>query len=237
MYTSHVKLSIYFLRYLSYNVRDMVDSDKQKKRDDGRNEEEAVITDNHTEAAYDDIDLSEIESSTANKIKTIQKKAQAAEQERRAAVEDLQRSKAEFLNTKKRLEEDVVTRLQREREDVIRSLLPVCDSFQMAMQNKEQWEQVDPVWRKGVEGIHAQLNSVLEQYAVSQINPINEVFDPNLHEAVDEEATDDATLHNTVSKVIQPGYKMERMNDNSTLLRPARVIVATASDTETNDDT
>lgn len=214
----------------------MVDSDKKVNRNDSTQDmEEEIVSDNHINETQDDIGSSDVEAEATKKIKQLKKELRSVEEERRKTAEDLQRAKAEFLNAKKRMNEDITVRIAREREDIISSLLPVCDSFQMAMQNTEQWEQVDPVWRKGVEAIYAQLQSLLEQYHVTQIKPTNEVFDPNIHEAVEEESTDDTSLHNTISKVVQPGYQTRRIDGTTALLRPARVVVyaANAPDSDT----
>lgn len=214
----------------------MVDSDKKVNRNDSTQDmEEEIVSDNHINETQDDIGSSDVEAEATKKIKQLKKELRSVEEERRKTAEDLQRAKAEFLNAKKRMNEDITVRIAREREDIISSLLPVCDSFQMAMQNTEQWEQVDPVWRKGVEAIYAQLQSLLEQYHVTQIKPTNEVFDPNVHEAVEEESTDDTSLHNTISKVVQSGYQIRRTDGTTALLRPARVVVyaANAPDSDT----
>lgn len=207
----------------------MVDSDKKSNQNDSNTDiPEEVMSDNHINETMEDMESSEVEVEAVKKIKQLKKELQSVKEERRRADEELQRAKAEFLNTKKRLNDEVAVRVAREREDIISSLLPVCDSFQMAMQNTEQWERVDPTWRRGVEAIYAQLRSLLEQNNVMQIKPTKEQFDPNLHEAVEEESTDDTSLHNTISRVVQPGYQVRRTDATTVLLRPARVVVYVA---------
>jgi molecular chaperone GrpE len=60
---------------------------------------------------------------------------------------------------------------------------------------------------------------VFEQLQIKEINPINEVFDPELHQAMTTKDSDDE--ENTVLEVMQKGYKLQ-----SKLLRPALVIVS-----------
>ena len=212
----------------------MVDSDKKSKKETEITTDEEIVSDSHIENTQEDMDVSDIETEVTKKVKQLKNELRSAEEERRKTAEELQRAKAEFLNAKKRLNEEVAVRIAREREDVISSLLPVCDSFGMAMQNTTQWELVDPMWRKGVEAIYAQLQSVLEQHNVTQIKPTGEVFDPNLHEAIEEKSTNDPKLHNTVSNVVQPGYQIKRADATAVLLRPARVEVYVASESDSD---
>lgn len=173
-----------------------------------------------------DVDVADIETLTEDIVKKLKKQIKEEKEAKRLALEEVQRIKADFLNNKKRLEQDLEQKLMRNREGFLRSLLPVCDSFQMAMQNSEQWEKVDKVWRSGVEGIYGQLQSVLDEYSVQQISPIGELFDPHLHEAVDEVPATDDVQHNAVARVVQCGYQIQGTNGDMRLLRPARVVVA-----------
>jgi molecular chaperone GrpE len=101
-------------------------------------------------------------------------------------------------------------------------LLPVIDSFSMAMSNKEAWEKVDANWRTGVEYIYQQMMAVLKDRTFSVFGAVGEAFDPLLHEAVSETETTDPSLAHTISAVLQQGYKL---GDN--VLRAARVSVYT----------
>ena len=174
-------------------------------------------------------DITDDEEITVETIKRLKKQLQQIKEEKRQANELVQRTKADFLNAKKRLEEEMASKILRERESVLEDLLPVCDSFQMAMQNTEQWEKVDKVWRTGVEGIYAQLHSVLETYQVKQVQPLGEQFDPGIHEAIDEVPVSDELAHNTITRVIQSGYITTDSSGNTRVLRPARVVVASDS--------
>ena len=94
----------------------------------------------------------------------------------------------------------------------------------MAMQDREAWEAAPEKWRKGVEGIFAQLSSLLQQYSVTKVEPVGELFDPQHHEAIgNEPVTDDAQV-DTVLRVVQPGYNMV-VNGETRQVRPPRVIV------------
>jgi molecular chaperone GrpE len=172
----------------------------------------------------DDPELEEIERSSSNKIKTLQAKLKQCEAEKTDLQDNLQRTKAEFLNAKKRLEEEMIRENERAVEKHIQKLIPLCDSFQMAMSNAEAWNAIDAQWRKGVESIKNQLDKILQSYGVSELVPLDQDFDPNLHEAMAEVPVTEADKDHTVVAVIQNGYMREH-NGRQTLIRPARVSV------------
>lgn len=186
---------------------------------------EIEITENeHTD--NEETELEDIEEATDTKIKTLRAKLTQCEDEKRQILENSQRDKAEFLNARKRIEEDKQKDRVRQRMDHVFELLPLCDSFEMAMSNTEAWEKADKNWRVGVEGIKTQLMKILESYNVSTINQTGENFDPYRHEAIGTEAVIDESLKDKIIKVVQSGYEM-KIGDKTELIRPARVTIGT----------
>ena len=176
------------------------------------------------EEATDDVDLEEVEENIHAKIKKLREKLKQCEQEKMEHLENLQRAKAEFLNAKKRMEEERKQDTQRIISAHIEKLLPLCDSFHMAMQDTQAWKAIDATWRKGIEGIHSQLHSILDAYGVAELNPQGEVFDPNTHEAVSNVKVTDKKQHHVVQQVLQTGF-VRTVDNTQELLRPARVTV------------
>jgi molecular chaperone GrpE len=176
------------------------------------------------EDTADDAELEDIEENSAGKIKKLQQKLKQSEQEKMEHLESLQRAKAEFLNAKRRLEDEKLSDRQRAITDQIEKLLPMCDSFHMAMSNKEAWENIDSTWRKGIESIYNQLQSILASYGVKEVTPLGEEFDPNKHEAMTNVPVDSKELHHKVISVIQNGF-VRTHNGKEQLIRPARVTV------------
>ncbi len=202
----------------------MVDTNKQNQENTQPDDVEITgMTD-----TPDDMDTIETESKAEDKIKALQAKLKAAEAEKTAAMEELHRNKADYLNARKRLEEDASAAKKRLEQKFIEELLPLCDSFAIAMQDEEVWNKVDEQWRKGVEGIHAQLGAILQRYNVQREDPIGAQFDPNRHEALSETTVDDEARHNTIIQVIQAGYYID--DEQHTLIRPARVVVGSYED-------
>jgi len=183
------------------------------------NEEFEDITDELTDTT--EPDLEEIEDAEENKLKKLRDKLKQAEVDRRAALEELATVKADFLNARKRLEEDSKRMVERKTIRHMEALLPLADSFHMAMANPEVWEKADENWRKGVEGINSQLLQILKDNGVTPVDPTGEVFDPARHEAIGTTPTS-ADKVDTVVMVMQQGYEMT-MGDKTELIRPARV--------------
>lgn len=193
-------------------------------KDDMNEKEPEVDIEPTGEDNVDEPLIEDIEDISQSKIKQLQAKLKACEAEKSQHLDDLQRSKADFLNARKRLEEEKVRENERTINKHIEKLLPLCDSFHMAMSNQEAWEAIDPVWRKGVEGIQNQLQRILESYGVTEFSPQGETFDPTRHEAMAEVPVNDEKQDHTVVLVMQNGFTRE-INGKSELIRPARVSV------------
>lgn len=187
---------------------------------------EMEITDEES-TNTDETELVDIEETTDKKIKKIKEKLKICEEEKRQLLDETQRAKADFLNARKRLEEERLQDRLRSIKTHIEKLLPLCDSFQMAMQDEEVWNKADESWRKGIEGIYTQLKSILKSYNVEEVDPTGHEFDPHLHEAVSTEVTDDKKKQNKVISVLQKGYLIRTVDSEETI-RPARVTIGTA---------
>ena len=90
----------------------------------------------------------------------------------------------------------------------------------MAFSNKDAWSKVDENWRRGVEHIYSQLNTIFDEYGVKEIGETGENFDPNFHQSIEMTLTDNKENNHKVSVVIQKGY---RLGDR--VIRAARVNV------------
>jgi molecular chaperone GrpE len=187
-------------------------------------EEFEDITDEMTD--MDEPDLEEIENAEENKLKKLRDKLKLADEDKRSAMEELASVKADYLNARKRLEEDAVRTIERKGNQHLEDLLPLADSFAMAMSNKEVWEKADENWRKGIEGIYAQLLQILRDGGVESVDPTGEQFDPNLHEAISTQEVADDQVDKILS-VMQLGYQIVK-GDQKRALRPARVIIGVA---------
>ena len=171
-----------------------------------------------------DPELTDGAAKSNEKIAKLRQKLNDCEERKRKLGEDLQRTKADFLNARTRLQNEQQTMGERQIDEFIRDLLPLCDSFAMAMRDTTAWEAVDENWRAGVEGIKQQLDRILLKYQVTTLGTEGEPFDPEKHEAVETCLVADQAAHDTVVTVHQTGYAREAESELR-IIRPARVGV------------
>ncbi len=140
-------------------------------------------------------------------------------QERDQFLNLLQRTRADFENYQKRN--------QREREQERRyyhgafaqDLLPVLDNLERATFSARQVGETGPLVQ-GVALVLNQLLDLLRRHGVTPIDAEGKPFDPNLHQAVMQQPTDDVPPH-TVTQVLEKGFVI-----HDRVLRPARVAVS-----------
>ncbi len=157
---------------------------------------------------------------TKDTVKDLREKLKKALAEKQEYLEGWQRSKADFVNARKREEESRAELVKFANEDLIFELLPALDSFTMAFANKEAWEKADKNWRQGVEYIYAQLMSALERSGLKSFDPKGEKLDPFKHTAISTVPVADQAQEHTVVEVVQKGYTLR-----DKVIRPAQVKV------------
>lgn len=174
-------------------------------------------------------ELEEIEERSEEKLKKLRQQLAACEDEKKAILDESLRGRADFMNARKRLEDERRKDRMRFQRRHVEELLPLCDSFEMAMGDVEIWEKADQSWRTGIEGIYAQLKSLLGMYGVRAFSPAGEAFDPHRHDAVGTEVVTDESRAHTVVVVVQPGYEMTADGETE-IIRPARVTTGIIND-------
>lgn len=143
--------------------------------------------------------------------------AQRTIQEQR---EQVLRVQAEMDNLRKRSVREVENAHKFGLERLISELLPVKDSMELGLVAASD-EAVDVAKvREGLEMTLRMWKSSLEKFGVEEVDPAGETFDPELHEAMSMQESDEAGS-GTVITVFQKGYTL-----NGRLVRPAKVVVA-----------
>ena len=160
------------------------------------------------------------EENAAETIKKLRDKLKKCAEEKQEYLTGWQRAKADMVNTRKRDEEEKREFIKFANAGLIEELIPVLDSFDMAMGNKEAWEKADKNWRMGVEYIHSQLIKVLKENGVTELNPLNQKYDHNHQEAISHDPVSDQKLHDVVIQVVQKGYSL-----NGKILKVPKVKV------------
>jgi molecular chaperone GrpE len=138
----------------------------------------------------------------------LKKELKKCQEEKQEYLDGWQRIKADFVNLKKRSEQDKKDFAKYANENFILELLPALDSFDQAFKNKEAWERADANWRTGIEFIYSQLTSVLENHGVKEVSPMGEIFDPQLHHSVEMVEVEDEKNDGKIVEVIQKGYSL-----------------------------
>jgi len=162
-----------------------------------------------------------VEETALETVKSLREKLKKAVAEKQEYLNNWQRDKADFLNIRKRDQEAQKDFARFSNENLISELIPVLDSFNMAMSNKEVWEKADKNWRVGVEYIANQLKKVLSDYGLKELDPVGKVFDPMRDEAIERIVVTDEKQDQLVISVIQKGYEL-----NGKIVKAPKVKVA-----------
>ena len=181
------------------------------------NQEETETTDEVEDVSFEEIN-EDGEVDVRVTIKKLREKVKKLEGEKQEYLDLSQRTRADYANYKKEVEQNRITERKFSTKRFIEELLPVLDAYDMAQANKEAWEKVDANWRMGIEYIFNQFKTVLEGEGVKQFGKVGDTFDPTQHESIQHVKVDSEKENDTIVKVLQNGYKM-----NDSIIRPARV--------------
>jgi molecular chaperone GrpE len=138
---------------------------------------------------------------------------------------------ADFENYRKRIskeKEDMETQVKR---NTIMELLPVVDSFERARSHLKPQNDGEMTIHKSYQGVYKQLVDCLKRLGVSPMRPEGQDFDPNLHEAVMREPTNEHPEGTVLEELVRGYYLGERV------LRHAMVkVAAPQEDTPTEEE-
>ena len=144
--------------------------------------------------------------------------AAALKAERDALQDRLLRTAAEFDNYRKRIDRERREQSESAATNLLAEVLPVVDNLERALQAPSGPEASG--YRAGVELIHRQLVDLLRKRGVTTFEALGTDFDPRIHQAVSQEASD-THRDGEVMEELQRGYML-----GERLLRPAMVKVA-----------
>ena len=151
----------------------------------------------------------------------------------REEVQDLQdglaRAQAELVNLQKRHERERETAARYRVEPLARELLEILDAMEETQNAMTQEESVPDAVSEGQALTLRNMMQVFDRFSVETIDPKGKVFDPQLHEAVAMQPSEEFPP-GSVMEVFRKGYQM-----HDRLLRPARVVVASEPVSETPD--
>ena len=164
------------------------------------------------------VEQGEVEQTEAKQAEDIEsvKKALAEEKEKSEKyLANWQRAQADFINYKRRSEQERAEVVNYANSTLILDMLPVLDDLERALGNVPD-ELAESPWIDGIRHIYRKLQAVLDAQGVSVIEAEGKDFDPNFHEAV-------MSVEGEEGKVIeetQKGYKLRNR-----VIRPTKVKV------------
>lgn len=171
-------------------------------------------------AAEMEID-SEVAENSAEDLSDLLEQARAKADEH---YEQMMRAHAELENLKRRHQRDLENAHKYALDKFVAELLGVWDSLELG-HNAAQDDSADvQKLREGTELTLKMLGDAMGKFGVEQIDPLNQPFDPELHQAMSMQPRADVPA-NTVVAVVQKGYSL-----NGRLVRPAMVMVSQAAD-------
>lgn len=152
----------------------------------------------------------------ADELDELKKQLEEAQTQSAEFKDGWQRARAEFDNYRKRMERDNALVYQNAVGNIIKRYLPVMDDLQRALQSRPD----DLAWASGIELIYRKLQSILDSEGIKRIEAEGQPFDPNFHEAIGQEHSDDIPSGHVVA-VVQNGYML-----GDKVIRPAMVRVS-----------
>lgn len=195
------------------------------KTEEELNKELGQELESMTENTFEDINIvASTEDGEALPVKDITKKLREdikkLQKEKEEYLTGWQRAKADYVNLQKELGLIRVHTTNITKEKVTEKLIPSIDSFELAFQDKTNWEKVDESWRKGIISIYKQLLNGLKSLEIERIEEKNVPFNPLFHESIKITKTKDKEKDHHVDEIFQVGYKI-----GDKAIRPAKVSI------------
>ncbi|WP_440055784.1 nucleotide exchange factor GrpE [Pseudoalteromonas sp. T1lg65] len=197
---------------------------EQTKATEHEQEQAEIVETAVEEQTQEEAAQAAAELSPEEEIAGLYAELESAKQTIESQKDSVVRAAAEVENVRRRAAQDVEKAHKFALEKFSNELLPVLDNLERAIEfSDKENETLKPV----LEGIEMTLKSfadALAKFGVEAVNPQGESFNPELHQAMSLQPSNDVSP-NTVLAVMQKGYTL-----NGRLLRPAMVMVSKAAE-------
>jgi molecular chaperone GrpE len=190
----------------------MTDDDKNK----GPGDSAEIVAE---EMAEEDTGAPAMEAEALDTVSALQNELMLTQAKADEYLEGWQRARADFANYKKRVERDQAQTYQNAAASILKRYLGIIDDLERALKNRPQDDE-GAAWAEGIELIYRKLLSILESEGIQPMEADEMPFDPNLHEAIMSEESDQHESGQII-EVLQQGYLL-----GEKVLRPAMVRVA-----------
>jgi len=168
------------------------------------------------ETSLSEEEMSENAEQAETEIGALQRQLEEAQAKAAENLDGWQRSQAEFINYKNRVQRDREMDYASMKGDIIRKILPVLDDLERSLEHRPEGNS----WADGMELIARKFRNVLEAEGVKRIEAEGQLFDPNFHEAISSEPSEEVESGHVIA-VVQSGYLL-----GERVIRPAMVRVA-----------
>ena len=147
-----------------------------------------------------------------DKIATMREELKTCRQEKQEYMDGWQRAKADYINLLKRFETDAKASELKGRVGAVETLLPAFDALERAKEHGEIPE--------GFLAIAKQLENSFATLGLEEVGNIGELFNPALHEAFGQDTTDTIEADDTITAVLEKGWKI-----GDAVIRAAKVRI------------
>lgn len=199
---------------------------KQPSKDETADVADDIVQDADESTAEAD-GVSDDESTASQDEPSPDERLQALAEEANLARSLALRAQADLENYRKRTQRELAEERRYAALPVVRDLLPALDNLQRAIDAGQNVDDLSAMLQ-GVEMVAAQIGEILERHGASPIVALEQPFDPNQHEAIQQmPSTDHPPM--TVIDEVERGYKLHER-----VIRPSKVIVSVAPQNPTD---
>ena len=155
----------------------------------------------------------------ADDLETLRSELAEIEQKADEYLRLAQRTQADFINYRRRVEEERAQQARDAALGLLQRLFPILDDFERALANASPADR-ESSWGQGIQLVERNLRGLLAAEGVERIEASGADFDPRLHEALGSSPSSDVP-EGHVLNVVRQGYRR-----GERVLRPAQVIIA-----------
>ena len=193
----------------------MSENDETKEPVSGEEEQAAASKDGDDDVVFPEDENGDDAEAQPEEPTELEK----AVHERGRMRDQLLRIAADFDNFRKRSRKEMDETRRRAVEDTLREVLPIVDNLERAAQAARDTKDVEAV-AEGVSMVLRGFEDIANRLNLKRLRSVGQTFDPNLHDAMQQQETNEHPPGTIVSEIV-PGYEL-----GDRLLRPAVVVVA-----------
>jgi len=194
----------------------------EQEQQENENQPEKSAQSRPEEGAQDGVLYAEVvDEEEGQATDEVQQELREAQQKVEEYLDLLRRTQADFINFRRRMNQEQTETRTTAQIALLNQLLPVLDDFERAL-GAIPGDLVQHPWVQGLLLVARRLTTQLDQLGVRQMGASGESFDPRLHEAITLDESADVP-EGTIIQVVRSGYML-----GDRIIRPAQVIVAGA---------